>query len=106
MSDLISRQDAIKACFDTRCASIYDISDLIEMLPSAQRWIPRKERLPGQGQRILTTIYLPFKGRRVRSGTFYDGFFMNDNGDTWNATDMEVQAWMPLPEPYMRGEGE
>ena len=36
MSDLINGQDAIKACFDTRCASIYDISDLIEMLPSAE----------------------------------------------------------------------
>lgn len=42
MSDLISRQDAIKACFDTRVASVYDISDLIEMLPSVE--LPIKEK--------------------------------------------------------------
>lgn len=42
MNDLISRQGAIKACFDTRVASIYDISDLIEMLPSAE--LPIKEK--------------------------------------------------------------
>lgn len=48
MSDLINRQDAIKACFDTRCASIYDISDLIEMLPSAE-----PEALTDKEQRIF-----------------------------------------------------
>ena len=46
MDDLIRRQDAIDACFDTRIANNYDIADLIEMLPSAERkgkWIEASE---------------------------------------------------------------
>lgn len=42
MDDLIRRKDAIDACFDPRVASIYDISDLIEMLPSVE--LPIKEK--------------------------------------------------------------
>jgi hypothetical protein len=26
--------------------------------------------------------------------------FMNDNGDTWNDSDKEVVAWMPLPHAF------
>ena len=64
-------------------------------------WIKCSERLPETDMyRTLTTIRTPHKGTNVRSGHFYKGFFCNDNGDTWNATDKEVLAWMPLPEPY------
>ena len=64
-------------------------------------WISVTERLPETDMyRTLTTIRTPHKGTNVRSGHFYKGFFFNDNGDTWNATDKEVIAWMPLPEPY------
>ena len=37
------------------------------------------------------------------SGGYFKGYFMMDNGDTWNETDKEILAWMPLPEPW-RGE--
>ncbi len=64
-------------------------------------WIPVTERLPEvDTYRTLTTIRTLHKGTNVRSGHYYKGFFCNDNGDTWNATDEEVLAWMPLPEPY------
>ena len=70
------------------------------------KWIPCSERLPETDMcRTLTTICTPYKGTNVRSGCFYRGLFMNDNGDTWNATDKEVLAWMPLPEQW-RGEEE
>ena len=35
MSDLIRRQDAIKACLNGFCACVYDCVDEIEKLPSA-----------------------------------------------------------------------
>ena len=37
MNDLISRQDAIDACFNGKCANIYDCKEAIEKIPSAQK---------------------------------------------------------------------
>lgn len=68
-----------------------------------QRWVSPKERLPEERQRVLVTIYTKRKGAQVRSGTYYDGYFNNDNGDCWKYTDKEVRAWAPLPEPYIEG---
>ena len=71
---------------------------------SGENWIRTDERLPEHDlDRVLTTIAIPGREKKVRSGHYFQGYFMNDNGDTWNATDKEVQAWMPLPEPYKRG---
>lgn len=42
MDDLIKRQDAIDACFNGKCANIYDCKEAIEKIPSAQKtghWI-------------------------------------------------------------------
>ena len=76
----------------------------LEQEPSSSenpnRWIPCSERLPEDMTYVLTTIQINSKRVRVRSGNYYHGFFNNDNGDVWNATDEEVTAWMPLPEPY------
>lgn len=65
------------------------------------KWILCSERLPEENMtRVLTTVKTPHKGLNARSGTYYDGLFMNDNGDVWKATAKELKAWMPLPEPY------
>lgn len=37
MDDLIKRQDAIDACFNGKCANIYDCKEAIEKIPSAQK---------------------------------------------------------------------
>ena len=64
-------------------------------------WVPTSERLPDEkGTYTLVTIKIPKREPKVRSGFFYKGDFHNDNGDFWRATDKEVVAWMPLPEPY------
>lgn len=64
------------------------------------RWTPVSERLPENKTYVLTTIKVPNRIAHTRSGWYESGFFHNDNGDVWRATDMEVIAWMPLPEPY------
>ena len=67
------------------------------------KWIPVSEALPKDMDRLLATIVRSDGSKRVRSGHYYMGLFMMDNGDTWNETDKEVLAWMPLIEPW-RGE--
>ena len=116
MSDLIDRQNAIDAIhkeFDEICvwdesgqATANEVENILYEVPSAEperKWIPVAEALPKDMDRLLATIVRSDGTKRVRSGNYYKEYFMMDNGDTWNATDKEVLAWMPLPEPW-RGE--
>ena len=64
------------------------------------KWIPVSEALPKDMDRLLATIVRSDGSKRVRSGHYYKGLFMMDNGDTWKETDKEILAWMPLIEPY------
>ena len=72
----------------------------LKQLREQARWIPVSERLPKDKTYVLTTIKIPNRIAHARSGWYKDGLFHNDNGDTWGATDIEVLAWMPLPQPY------
>lgn len=113
MNDLIERQAAIEAIQAQIIARLYWLSDsslerkgldaalctLLD-LPSAQpeRWIPVKERLPGDGQWCLVT-----DGKRVSVERYkvdiIDHFWPSPR---WFNVDKMV-AWMPLPEPYNLG---
>ena len=64
------------------------------------KWICPIDELPKDMDRILATIVRSDGEKRVRSGHYYKGYFMMDNGDTWDETDKGVLAWMPLPEPW------
>ena len=76
-----------------------------DALSAGAEWIPCSERLPGNKTYVLTTIQVSGRQPHARSGFYHDGFFHNDNGDAWKATDREVRAWMHLPDPY-REDGE
>lgn len=71
-----------------------------EMKEPEPHWIPCSERLPENYERVLTTISIPNRESKVRSGYYHNGLFSNDNGDCWNSTDPEVKGWCKLPEPY------
>lgn len=77
----------------------------LKELREKQKWIPCSEGLPDDGTHVLTTIYIPNRMPRTRSGWYEQGYFLNDNGDTWNDTDPEVAAWMPSPRPYLPEDG-
>lgn len=112
MSDLIDRQNAIdvleiladKMSDAGQTVMAQAVAVLKDLQPEEpERWIPVTEALPKDMDRLLVTIVRSDGSKRVRSGHYYKGYFMMDNGDTWNETDKEILAWMPLPEPW-RGE--
>lgn len=113
MSDLISRQDALKpfcvAPDGTRIPevdcdnfpiefSVKFIKKHLMSLPSADtEWIPVSKRLP---EKYTYTLWCASSGY-VRSDYF--------NGEFWEDAKKycyEVIAWMPLPEPYKGGDDE
>jgi len=80
---------------ETECAVETVINEL-----ERRRWILCSERLPEEYENVLTTISIPGREPKVRSGYYCREFFNNDNGDCWNSYDPEVAAWMSQPEPY------
>jgi len=111
MSDLIRREDVAEALYQAiRTKLIGTFTDSMSLaiamannLPSVKlemKWIPVTEALPEDGERVLTTIEVGSRGKKVRSGTYSKSLFQCDNGDVWVVTDKEVLAWMHCPEPW------
>ena len=90
MADLIDRQALLKDI------EKYHLSDgkfqhWVEAQPSAQQWIPCSKELPPYGKHVLTW----WKGIITidcRVPGYEEEWLLN------------VEAWMPLPEPYKAGE--
>lgn len=112
--DLIERLDAV--C-DTSCpyskkqrsvmcgscmlGSAFDVVDdmpTLHKIPNEHQWIPCSERLPAYGEDVLISIggycnvghIVP-----VNEEEQYNWYFSG-----WYHFPKDVDAWMPLPEPY------
>lgn len=76
-----------------------DVKKSIDNTPTISQWIPVSERLPEENQKVL---FAHIHGRDdVICGRYADKTFIVDG--TWYTT-YEVLAWMPLPEPYKKGD--
>ena len=123
MSDLISREEAIRRycadecrCDPEGCNGAEDCSciRLLKSLPSVQRWIPCSERLPEEDVEVLISYrykegdgYTSYTDIDITTyGQMYFGGNKVGNHKHWRqpfeyfASNCEVVAWMPLPEPY------
>ena len=112
MSDLINRNDAIKALWDEDINPSDDgmifeaqshIDRNIRLIPSAEcnDWIPCSKRLPKQEE------HDPELGVLVTLGNGYSGLDFDRYHETslydaghWSDWDGYVIAWMPLPPNY------
>jgi hypothetical protein len=91
MADLIERDPVIKAIAErqdkattgTEDCALYTAIKIVRDAPAVNRWIPRSERLPGDGEEVL--CYSLDWGAIV---TYVDRFDL-----------LRVTHWMPLPEP-------
>ena len=117
MSDIIDKQAAIETALEFFVeflgGAFYENSqkELIarfQRLPSAQQWIPCSERLPKKEYKEQRRgVYLTTNGYGVVGVTNYE--FEGDFGFVgWGTNrpyDIQIVAWMPLPEPW-KGEEE
>ena len=110
MQDLISRQAAIDAAIEAtkKWDGLYpqglncEIQEAVNALPSAQpeqRWISATERLPEPAREDqVRGWYLVTNNYNAVTIVCYE--FERSVFRTGWQTDLEVVAWMHLPEPY------
>lgn len=107
MSDLINREDAIKAIESWEWQELYlpiHFKQVLEELPSVQQWIPASKRLPAFGGWYIVTVDA---GDSHYFNPVVDWLFM-ENGKwheyfcgRFEEFSRPVIAWMRSPEPYM-----
>lgn len=113
MGDLIDREFALEKINDNHYLLLGDspecnrfrmtVKIFLNRLPLAKpepKWILVAEQMPEMRKVVLTTtswgdIYLMFRTMGCWR-SFEEGLSFNDD---------EVVAWMPLPQPYERGQG-
>lgn len=98
MDDLISRQALLKTLNENKIEFNSDINYFIMNAPSVNQWIPCSERLPEDGDYVIVTVWegCVMIAWRYRNEWETESFSLDDG---------EVNAWMPLPEPW-KGEEE
>lgn len=72
-------------------------------------WIDINDRLPDQGEYVLVSfendgITLPDIARYEEDEQGNGAFFADDSDISYASVGIFVNAWMPLPEVYMREE--
>lgn len=111
MSDLISRQAAIHMLtnIDISGGSICEAKIGLGDIPAANDWIPVSERLPENDRFIMVSFYnssLPDIGRYEGDADGGGAFYPGDDDKSYVHYGLFVNAWMPLPKPYMCEEGD
>ena len=100
MSDLIDREQTYEVLTDYfhQRTEIQHIAmrEALSRVPSAERWIPCKERLPEKDGKYLVTVDIKWTGTDLDFRPIVARF---TNG-VWMTYFFDVIAWMPLPAPY------
>ena len=95
----IDRQAAIDALYSVdeyNPRSIKAIKDLPSAQPKPQ-WIPCSERLPDVAQRVLLSGHGMVMIGMLHS---FGKYSLEPTGISYAYSKDDIEAWMPLPEPY------
>ena len=98
--------DAINSHFGFNIEEEYGsaVQEVINDLPSVQpkpQWIPCSERLPDVAQRVLLSGHGMVMIGMLHS---FGKYSLEPTGISYAYSKDDIEAWMPLPEPYVRGE--
>lgn len=92
------------------CESEEERRRAIEVINS-MRWIPCSERLPEDQRHVIVYVppddtYLGYVGMAYYTYSINGGMWCGTDGNIYGAIGKirNPVAWMPLPEPYKRGE--
>lgn len=108
-TDLISRVEAVKKLnrigrdYGLSFSDIEGAEYIIRNLPSASEpmgeWVPCSERLPENNELVIVSL-----GKGYNAVDFDHRTRGMDGARYWYDWDGFVTAWMPMPEPYKKGE--
>lgn len=98
MDDTIYRQAAIDAIGKDIMGGL-NYESILRDMPPAQQWIPCSERYPDMDETVL--VYTGANDYHVWDcmSNRADNYFWEDEDGLYHDK-YEVDAWMPLPEPY------
>ena len=78
------------------------IKKTIEEMKAEQRWIPCSERLPDVAQRVLLSGHGQVMVGMLHS---FGKYSLEPTGISYVYPKDDIEAWMPLPEPYTERRG-
>lgn len=102
----LNRGDLCDICSSADCANCFSDEDFkkwIESQPKVDGWIPVSEELPEEYKYVLVTVNekhnktIPDSVVMIGCYTYEQGWILNGYIDLVN---LNVTAWLPLPEPY------
>ena len=102
----LNTDDLCNICSSADCANCFSYEDFkkwIDMQPKVDGWIPVSEELPEEYKYVLVTVNekhnktIPDSVVMIGCYTYEQGWILNGYIDLVN---LNVTAWMPLPEPY------
>lgn len=102
----LNTDDLCQICRSADCANCFSDEDFkkwIDSQPKVDGWIPVSEELPEEYKYVLVTVNekhnktIPDSVVMIGCYTYEQGWILNGYIDLVN---LNVTAWLPLPEPY------
>lgn len=102
----LNKGDLCDICRSMDCVNCFgdeDFKKWIESQPKVGEWIPVSEELPEEYKYVLVTVNekhnktIPDSVVMIGCYTYEQGWILNGYIDLVN---LNVTAWLPLPEPY------
>ena len=85
----------LTARVETILNQFIDWIDEADTVEQEQRWIPCSERLPEENEGVLTQAQFKDDGKMAVSSRVDFNYWTG-----WGTREINIVAWMPMPEPY------